>query len=145
MTADVLETLNHLAEISRDGARGFQEAASAIEAPDLKATLQRCSERCEAGAKELDVEVVKLGGSPTDSGSMTGALHRAWTNLKAVVTNGDPKAILEECERGEDAAESAYANALEDEYAPGIVAILQRQYAGVRENHAMIKQLRDAA
>jgi uncharacterized protein (TIGR02284 family) len=65
--------------------------------------------------------------------------------LKAVVTNGDPKAILEECERGEDAAESAYANALEDEYAPGIVAILQRQYAGVRENHAMIKQLRDAA
>ena len=49
----------------------------------------------------------------TDS-STTGAMHRAWINLKSALTSGDDHAILAECERGEDSAISEYKEAMEN-------------------------------
>ncbi len=39
-------------------------------------------------------------------------VHRAWTNIKLSFATADDLAVLEECERGEDAARSAYELAL---------------------------------
>ena len=39
-------------------------------------------------------------------------LHRAWTDIKSSITGTDDQAMLAECERGEDTAESAYEAAL---------------------------------
>ncbi len=101
---DVVSTLNHLAEISRDGAKGCADAAAAVQSPNLKSTLQSAARRCETGARELDSEISKLGGAVGSSGTTAGAMHRAWANLKAAITGRDDKAILIECERGEDVA-----------------------------------------
>ena len=109
---DFVSTLNHLAEISRDGAKGFADAAAAVQNPSLKTTLESASKRCETGARELDGEISKLGGQTDASGTTAGAMHRAWTNLKAAITGRDDKAILVECERGEDVAKAAYEEAL---------------------------------
>ncbi|BDV37551.1 hypothetical protein DSM21852_08040 [Methylocystis bryophila] len=113
--------------------------------PNLQNTFRKASARCEAGEKELEREITKLGGSTTDSGSVAGAVHRAWIDLKSAVTGGDEKAILEECERGEDVAKAAYEKALKAELAPEVIALVQKQYAGVLENHDLIKRLRDTA
>ena len=61
------------------------------------------------------------------------------------ITGGDDKAILQECERGEDAAKTAYQKALKEDVPPYVHDIIERQYKGVVENHDVIKQLRDAA
>jgi uncharacterized protein (TIGR02284 family) len=57
----------------------------------------------------------------------------------------DEHAVLAECERGEDAAKSAYQAALEEDLPPDVKAIVQRQYEGVKENHDRIRDLRNQA
>ncbi|MEF3365854.1 PA2169 family four-helix-bundle protein [Methylocystis sp. 9N] len=145
MSMQAEATLKNLAQVSRDGEKGFSAASEAVKDENLKQLFQRASARCAEGARELDEEIVKLGAMPDSGGSVSGALHRAWTNLKAAVTGGDDKAILEECERGEDVAKAAYQHALEEDLPPPLATIVRRQYQGVRENHDLIKRLRDAA
>jgi len=143
--SDTISTLETLAEISRDGEAGFKAAAGAVKNPSLGTTFTSAATRCSAGAVEIESEIRKLGGTPSGSGSLTGALHRAWTDMKAAITGGDDKAILAECERGEDVAKAAYEKALEENLPADVAALVRRQYQGVKENHDTIKKLRDAA
>ena len=64
------------------------------------------------GARELEAKIRSLGKDPATSGTATGALHRAWTNIKSSVTGMDDYAVLAECERGEDVAKRVYEEAL---------------------------------
>jgi uncharacterized protein (TIGR02284 family) len=145
MSATPISTLQHLAEISRDGKNGFLEAAQAVKDRKLQETFRAASARCEIGAKELDREIIRLGGSATDAGTLGGAVHRVWSGLKSAITGGGDRAILEECERGEDVAKAAYEEALETDLTPDLSTLVRRQYVGVVENHDLIKRLRDSA
>ncbi len=142
---EVIQTLNNLVEISRDGEQGFRTAAEQARDPQLKTVFQSAAQRCASGARELESEIAQLGGTPTQSSSITGALHRLWTNLKSFVTARNDKAILEEVERGEDVAKSAYERAVAKPLPPRVHAIIDRQYRGVRENHDRVRDLRDRA
>ena len=142
---DSIAVLNTLSEISRDGEAGFKAAAEAVKDARVKSTLTAAASRCATGAAELENEITKLGGTTTRSGSVAGALHRAWTDIKAAITGGDDKAILAECERGEDAAKAAYEKALQADLPVDVATIVRRQYQGVRQNHDLIKDMRDAA
>ena len=46
----------------------------------------------------------RLGGRPEEGGSVSGAVHRGWMNIKDAVAGHDDKAIIAEAERGEDVA-----------------------------------------
>ena len=104
---------------------------------------QRASE-CGQAAQELQAIVIRLGGDPEDSTSMSGDLHRRWVDLKSLITGKDDEAILNECERGEDVAKKSYHKALEKALPEDIRQIVQRQYDGVLRNHDQVKMLRDA-
>ena len=85
-----------------------------------------------------------LGGNPEQGGSMSGSLHRAWVDIKTAVTGKDDAAVLTECERGEDSAKQAYADALKKDLPAAVRSIVERQYQGVRENHDRIRDRRNA-
>ena len=53
--------------------------------------------------------------------------------------------MLEECERGEDAAVARYRKALKEELPPDVRSLVERQAEGAQRNHDQIKQLRDEA
>ena len=95
------------------------------------------------GASELQQVVTRLGGKPEDSGTVAGAVHRGWVNLKAAVSSRTDLAILEECERGEDVAKASYTKALKETLPEEIRVVVQRQYDGVVKNHDQIRDLRD--
>ena len=78
-------------------------------------------------------------------GTAGGALHRASTNIKSSITGMDEYAVLNECERGEDVAKSAYEEALNEDLPMDIKTLVQRQYEGVKVNHDRIRQLRNQA
>ncbi len=102
-------TLNDLIEILKDGQQGFTEAARDIGNGDLKAVLSGFATQREQFATQLQVVARNFGeDAPAKSGSVTGAVHRGWINLKAAIASRNDHAILEECERGEDAAVAAY-------------------------------------
>jgi uncharacterized protein (TIGR02284 family) len=142
---DVIATLNDLLEISRDGEQGFRTCADGVRTPNLKAQLQTESRRCAEGAVELESKIRNLGGQPVQSGSVTGSMHRAWTNIKSTITGMSDHAVLTECERGEDAAKAAYEAALQKSLPADVRTLVERQYQGVKANHDRVRNLRNAA
>src|SRR5580698_9543636 len=104
MATNVVSVLNDLVETSKDGERGFRKAAEDAHDAQLKALFVSRAEDCTQGARELQDVVQTLGGKPETGGTVGGALHRGWTDVKSAVTSRDDHAILAECERGEDVA-----------------------------------------
>jgi uncharacterized protein (TIGR02284 family) len=141
---DVETILNELVETSKDGENGFRKAAQDAHSPELKSLFSACAKRCAEGARELQSAVRASGGNPEQRGSVAAALHRGWISVREAVTARDDKAILEECERGEDYAKAQYRKALEQELPSNVRAIVQRQYEGVVANHDKVRALRDA-
>ena len=143
MKDDTVSVLNELIETSKDGEKGFQKAAEDAHDAELKSVFTEGARRCREGVAELQAEVRALGGSPEKPGSATAALHRGWMSLKEAVSSRDDKAILEECERGEDYAKAQYRKALEQDLPADVRAIVDRQYQGVLANHDRVRMLRD--
>ena len=72
-------------------------------------------------------------------------MHRGWVAARGAVALNDDKAMLNECERGEDAAVARYRAALEKRELPSEVdEVVRRQYQGVLRNHDEVKRLRDS-
>jgi uncharacterized protein (TIGR02284 family) len=141
----VISTLNTLLETTTDGEQGFRTCAGAVKDPGLKKVFEDAAKRCDEGAAELRAKLRSLGIEPASSGTASGALHRAWTNIKSSITGMDEFAVLTECERGEDVAKSAYEKALNEDLPMDIKTLVQRQYEGVKANHDRIRQLRNQA
>jgi len=135
MSDKIVNLLNDLIETSKNGEKGFQAAAEDTKNAELKALFQRRAADCGSGAAELQAVVTQLGGKPEDSGTIAGAVHRGWMNLKQAVAGRDDLAILEECERGEDVAKKDYSDALKETLPENVRAVIQKQYDGVLRNH----------
>ena len=142
---DVISTLNGLIETCKDGQQGFKEAAEGVERSDLKSLFYEFSQQRAQFAGELQSLVQTLGGDPEKTGSVAGAIHRGWMNIKSAVTGKDEGAILNECERGEDSAKSTYKDALENPLPANVTETIQAQYQAILSAHDRVKALRDAA
>lgn len=143
MANQVTSVLNDLIETSKDGEEGFRKAAEDTHNVALKTAFATRAQDCASAVAELQAAVVQHGGQPETSGSVSGALHRGWQQLKAAIGSHDDQAILEEVERGEDAAKKMYRRALDKDLPAGIRALVERQYQGVLQNHDRIHDLRD--
>jgi uncharacterized protein (TIGR02284 family) len=141
---DVISTLNNLIETARDGQNGFQTAAEGVKQSELKQLFAKYSQQRAQFVGELQDEVRRLGGDPENTGSVAATLHRGWINIKSAVTGADENAIVSECERGEDSAVSNYRGALDADMPANIRAVVERQYAQVKEAHDRIRSLEKA-
>ena len=140
----VISTLNDLIETCKDGQEGFKHAAEGVKDSSIKNLFLQYSQQRAQFAGELQNEVNHLGGNPENSGSIAGALHRGWINIKSAVTGEDEHAILSEAERGEDTAVSSYRDALEKPLPANIADVVRRQYVAIQEAHNQVKSLRNA-
>jgi uncharacterized protein (TIGR02284 family) len=145
-TKDTISTLNDLIETCKDGEYGFRSAAEHTRRADLKQLLERHADECRQSAQELQTLVVRAGGKAEEGGTASGAMHRGWVSVKGTLAGHSDKAMLEEVERGEDVAIERYRDALQGESLPAdIRAVVERQYEGVKRNHAEMRALRDQA
>lgn len=142
---DVVEVLNDLVQVSKDGEEGFKTCAEDAKSTALKTTFMQRAQECAKGAHELQQLVIEYGGDPEMSSSVTSSLHRRWIDFKTKLTGKDDEAILNECERGEDIAVKSYREALEKELPSDVRSVIERQFGGVQKNHDEIKMLRDRA
>src|SRR6059058_5952905 len=140
---EVISTINGLIETLKDGEKGFKEAADAVKDPQLKSLFEEYSQQRHRFATELQTQAQSLGESePEKASSTAGAMHRAWINLKSAVTSGDDKAILGECERGEDSAVHEYEEAIQNGLTDTAREIVSRQFTEIRSAHDRVRQLR---
>ena len=141
--SNAISILNDLIETSKDGEKGFRTSAEDTRNGELKSVFVARAQDCAKAAADLQQLVTRLGGNPESGGSVAGAVHRGWVNLKSSVTDRSDLAILEECERGEDVAKAHYRKALEADLPDDIRGIVQRQYDGAVRNHDQVRDLRD--
>lgn len=143
-TTSIASILNSLIETCKDGQEGFRNAAENVKTADFKSLFSELSMQRQQFITELQTLVRGLGEDTEKSGSIAGALHRGWIDLKSAMTSGDEHAILAECERGEDSAVAEYRDALEHEDLPANVrSVIQEQAMRVQAAHDRVRDLRD--
>lgn len=141
--AKIASVLNDLVETSRDGATGFQTCAEGAKDSMLKAYFETRKQDCEEAVRELNIEVLHHGGKPAEHGSAGGVLRRAWINIRTAVSSNDNLAVLEECERAEDAALADYRKALQEDLPAHVKTLVQKQCEGAKTNHDRVRKLRN--
>lgn len=144
-TEDTIDTLNDLIETSKDGEYGFRASAEYMRDPQVKQLFLNRADECARAVSELQALVVQCGGEAEDSGSAAGAMHRGWVAVKGTLAGYSDTAILEETERGEDVAMNSYRKALKSDLPPQVLTVVERQFEGVKRNHAQVRELRDRA
>jgi uncharacterized protein (TIGR02284 family) len=142
-TKDYISWLNDLIETCKDAEQGFRDAADAVARQELKELLNEYARQRSQFATELQNQVIRLGGDPQKTGSVSGSFHRGWINLKAAITGKDEHAILSEAERGEDAAVKNYQEALAQDLPDDLRSVVEKQYRQVLDAHNKIRSLRD--
>lgn len=134
---DVIKTLE-------DGQKGFAEIGEHLKDDTLKRYFLAESLKRANFRAELENELHRAGMADVkESGSVSGALHRSWGELKAKLGGGD-HTLLATAEQGEDAAKKAYKDALEQELPLPIRQLLTEQQAHVNNSHDYVRNHRDA-
>jgi len=138
---EIITRLNGLIEACKDREQGYRTAAEGARNQDLKALLLSYQEQSARFVAELQAEVTRRGGAPADAGSWTGWLTRGWQHLTSAVHGGDDGAVILGCERGEEAARTAYEAALADPLPAEVRSLVERQYASVKEGYDRLHAL----
>jgi uncharacterized protein (TIGR02284 family) len=142
---EVISVLNDLIETCKDGEEGFRTAGDSIQNSEVRTLFHMYAQQRAHFASELNNEVLRHGGEPAESGHVSASLHRGWLNLKAAVTGKNDAAIIDECERGEDAAMAAYQDALKKQLPSDLLSMVEEQYSEVRHSHETVRGLKHAA
>ncbi len=139
---DVASVLNSLIETCKDGEQGFRTAAEKAKDSSLKSLFSKYAAQRAGYVTELQSAVKGLGEDPATSGHVAATLHRGWINLKEALSKDEDKAIIFECESGEDAAMKNYKEALSKSLPANLLSLVQKQFSGVQEAHGVIRDMK---
>jgi uncharacterized protein (TIGR02284 family) len=141
--SDEISTLNTLIATTIDSITGYENSAKDVDNQRFAEIFrQRANERQKV-VEELRAEVRRLGGNPEDDGSFLGKTHQRFEDLKAAITGGDDKSIINEVERGEDYLKDKFETALNSGTLSGESrSVVERCYQSVRAGHDQMSQLK---
>ena len=145
MSQEVEDTLHSVIHSLVDGQEGFQKLGEHLKDDTLKRYFM--AESLKRASFRGDLETLLNRGGIRDSdesGTVSGAVHRAWGDLKAHL-GGSDHTILETAEQGEDAAKKAYKEALDQDLPTPIHQLLVDQYAHIQKSHDYVKAARDSS
>ena len=140
--------LSDLIKINNDRIAGYEKALKDLkpEDNDLRLLFLKAIDQSRAIRMALGNEIQVLGEDIPSETSGSGAIHRAWLEVKATFSGHNRHSILASCEFGEDAAQKAYESALESEHLPEYLATtVLEERQDLKIIHDEIKSLRDMA
>ena len=140
---DDRDTIKPLVEVLHDGQKGFSDLAEHLKDPEAKTFFLKESQVRHQYALELET-AVGITRDKEEGGSVAGAMHRFWGDLKGKLGGGD-QSLLATAEQGEDAAKKEYEKVLgEKEISSNVRQIITKQQSHILEAHDRVKALRDA-
>ena len=145
----IVDTLEKLIEVCRDGQNGYRDAAEHAKDPQLKKFLSEVSLERAKFAGDLESTAVRLGKADLDrSGSTMAAIRRGWTDLKANLGGGDD-AILSSMETGDRYARDQYDKCIRNHQLPddilGIIRNQAQAIVGLLERVRVMRKYRKVA
>jgi uncharacterized protein (TIGR02284 family) len=144
----LIEVLNDLVRINNDRIEGYKRAINETKDldVDLKGMFEGMIRESEGYRGDIIQKVSAMGGEVAQDTTMSGKIYRAWMDVKATFTGSSRKAILENCEFGEDAWRRAYEAALSSdaEMDAETRQMITGHYNAEKASHDLIKKYRDA-
>lgn len=140
----IIQSLNKLVRMCRDGEEGFRVAAENVRNRGLKTLFKSYAQQRVLLAQELEEEVKRLGGSPLRGGSVLAGLHRGWIGIKATMTIGayrTEQVVLGEVQRGERAAVRAYEDVLNQELPPDTRLLVEGQLQKIQDVYDWVDRM----
>ncbi len=138
---DTIDLLSELIEVCKDGERGYKEASENIEDKELKTILYRLSQQRALFRSELEEIVIKdFGTEAKTNDSFLSKIHRGWMDFKSGLSGHDNKAVLAECERGEEHAIEKYSKALQGSLPDYVEGKVQSQFNMIKGTLSQIKE-----
>lgn len=132
----VIETLH-------DGQKGFAEIGEHLKDETVKRYFLAESLKRANFAGELENELHRAGMADVKKeGSVSGALHRVWGDIKAKLGGGD-HTLIATAEQGEDEAKKAYKEALEQDLPLPLRQLLAEQQSHIMISHDYVRDTRD--
>lgn len=122
---ELLHALNTLLEATQDAHYNFALAAKYAKAQDLKNRLLRRAREAAEASQDLYDLIMHLGGAPSDGGTAAGTLYRGWILVRATLGCNSDEAMLQECQRSEDAEMTAYLKAMAMHLPPDVCNIVE--------------------
>ncbi|MGJ8592604.1 MAG: ferritin-like domain-containing protein [Aquaticitalea sp.] len=143
-TDTVGNRLNDLLEKTYDAEKGFKKASENAKHAGLKSYFgNKAQERYDFG-HQLKSELKSFGQEPDKGGSVTGAAHRTWMEVKSWFSADEDESMLEEAIRGEKASVEEYREVLEETTLPvSTKEILLQQKNTIEKGLSNIKRLED--
>jgi uncharacterized protein (TIGR02284 family) len=141
----VLKALNELIQSCKDGENGFRTAAERVSIRDVKKLFNTYSAQRARFAADLQAEVERLGGKPTEHGSLTATLQRGWLSIKSLVAGQNGLALIAACRKEEQAAVYAFEAALQLLLPAEVRSVVQRQFDRIQEAQGRLRALEDAS
>ncbi|RKN78721.1 ferritin-like domain-containing protein [Ulvibacterium marinum] len=143
-TETIGNKLNDLLERTYDAEKGYKKAAENTKNSHLKSFFdKKAQERYDFG-HELKTEIKTFGQEVDKGGSLTGAAHRTWMDVKALFSADNDEAMLEEAIRGEKASLEEYNDVLgETALPPSTQTVLVKQRDAIQSELGTIKRLED--
>lgn len=109
----IVKSIRGLVEICKDGEKGYKDASEHVDNEEFRTILYRLSQQRTMFRSELENDLIKdYGTEAKTSDSVASKLHRGWLDFKSDLKGNDTKAVLKECERGEQHAIDEYTEAL---------------------------------
>ena len=144
----ITEILNDLVQINIDRIAGYEVALADLDEgyDNLSELFTKMIAESKAFNQQFASEILHLDETVATGTSAAGKLYRTWMDVKALLTSGDIKTILTDCEAIESAIQRAYEEALDEE---GLTAhlhsIISTQKAALLGSHHKIKHLLNIA
>ncbi|MBM1104586.1 PA2169 family four-helix-bundle protein [Aurantibacter crassamenti] len=136
--------LNNLLEKTYDAEKGYKKAAENTKHAHLKNYFERKSQERYNFGHELKSEIKTFGQETDKGGSLTGAAHRTWMDVKAMFSADNDESMLEEAIRGEKSSLEEYSDVLNETTLPSSTAsILLKQKNIIAGGLNTIKKLED--
>jgi uncharacterized protein (TIGR02284 family) len=141
MADESISVLNRLIETCRNGQHGFHEAAETVRDAHLRSIFNDLSEQREQFAAQLRYQVSRLGGRPENRGTLAGVIHRRWIELRSTLSANSDRAVIAECERGEDIALAAYEAGLKSDLSDVVRTLIEEQHAQIKAARDLVRSI----
>ncbi len=143
--SELEEVLKSVINVLEDGQKAMAEIGEHLKDEALKRFFLAESLKRASFRGELENELHRHGVADVhETGTAVGTVHRVWADLKAKLGGGD-HTLLDTAEQGEDAAKSAYEDALNEDLPLPLRQLLVEQQTHILSSHDFIKARRDAA
>lgn len=139
---ETINALRLLVQARVDGEGEYGDCARHAQAVELRELFAYRAQSCREEAAQLEALLRDLGGRPGHRGSVLGTAHRGWMALRSTLAANGDEVLLDECERGEEAALIRYRGVLKGPLPESIRQLVLKHYELARHTREQLQALR---